>query len=196
MNTFLFLKKSIISVILVLVLSFLIIQGLILIEGRKEDKLDVDYVIVPGARLYGEIPSPSLMDRLITTLEYAQEYTEPKIIVTGGQGPGETIPEAEAMKKFLVQKGISESRIIKEDKSTSTFENLKFSRDIIETMDERESIKVLVITSDFHILRTKMLANRLGFTVYGLPAETPKVTKAKSYLREYLAIIKSFIFDK
>ena len=196
MNTFLFLKKSIISVILVLVLSFLIIQGLILIEGRKEDKLDVDYVIVPGARLYGEIPSPSLMERLITTLEYAQEYTEPKIIVTGGQGPGETIPEAEAMKKFLVQKGISESRIIKEDKSTSTFENLKFSRDIIETMDERESIKVLVITSDFHILRTKMLANRLGFTVYGLPAETPKVTKAKSYLREYLAIIKSFIFDK
>jgi len=177
-------------------MSFLIIQGLILIEGRKEDKLEVDYVIVPGARLYGEIPSPSLMERLITTLEYAQEYKEPKIIVTGGQGPGETIPEAEAMKKFLVQKGIPESRIVKEDKSTSTFENIKFSRDIIETIDEREDIKILVVTSDFHILRTKMLAKRLGFTVYGLPAETPEVAKTKSYLREYLAIIKSFIFDK
>ena len=196
MSIYLFIKKSVIGAILILVMSFLIIQGLILIEGRKEDKLEVDYVIVPGARLYGEIPSPSLMERLITTLEYAQEYKEPKIIVTGGQGSGETIPEAEAMKKFLVQKGIPESRIVKEDKSTSTFENIKFSRDIIETIDEREDIKILVVTSDFHILRTKMLAKRLGFTVYGLPAETPEVAKTKSYLREYLAIIKSFIFDK
>ena len=193
-------KKTISQILLILILmglaSFIIIEGLIFIEGNKEATNKVDYVIILGARLYGDIPSPALRERLIVAKDYLVDNEDVKVIVTGGQGEDELIPEAEAMAKYLVNNGIEENRIIIEDQSTSTFENLQFSVDIIKHIDNQEDLEVLIVTNKYHLFRAKFIAKRLGMVPYGLPAKIPPTIIVQSYIREYFAVIKSVIFDR
>lgn len=191
-----YIKNSIKILLSLFIISFIIIQALIINEANKVYKQHVDYVIVLGARLYGDRPSPTLINRLDSASDYLNDYKDVKVIVSGGQGPNETVSEASAMASYLENQGISKSQIIIEDKSTSTFENLKFSLDKIKAIDNNNDIKVLIMTNDYHILRSKMLAKRLNLTAYGLASKTPQSTIIKAYTREYFAIIKSFVFDK
>lgn len=191
--------KSIIkSLIIIFLISFILIEGLIIINGNiiNIDDVDFDYMIVLGARLYGDVPSPALHERLKAAEEYLQSHIDLKVIVSGGQGPDEYIPEAEAMESYLANNGIDKNRIIIEDKSTSTFENIRNSLNIIREIDDLESPRVLLVTNKFHVFRSKMLANRLGAKAYGLPAEVPPSIVVPQYIREYFAVIKSFIFDR
>jgi uncharacterized SAM-binding protein YcdF (DUF218 family) len=193
-------KKKVISGILVILIigvaSFIIIEGLILIEGSKKATNKVDYVIILGARLYGDIPSPALLERLKVAKDYLIENEDVKVVVTGGQGIEEDIPEAQAMAKYLVDNGIGENRIVIENKSTSTYENLQFSLDKLREIDDKETLNVLIATNKYHIFRAKFLAKRLGINPYGLPAKIPSTIIVQSYIREYFAVIKSIIFDK
>ncbi|MDD4569120.1 MAG: YdcF family protein [Tepidanaerobacteraceae bacterium] len=184
--------------IFVLLISFLVIESLIIINSFTNDDLPVDYVIVLGAGLYGDVPSPSLKYRLQKALEYAKKYPQIPIVVSGGQGPDEWVTEAEAMKRFFLQNGIEEERIIKEDGSTNTRENLLFAREVIKYEGELKKLKVMIITSEYHMFRAKFLARRSGFIPYGKCAPTPaypKYLKPLYYLREYFAVVKSFFFD-
>lgn len=183
-------------VILIILISFIIIEILIINEGRKTTQEEVDYLIILGARLYGSIPSPSLQERLKVAREYLIKNENTKVVVSGGQGINEDIPEAHAIERYLVDKGIKRDRIIVEDRSTSTFENLSFSLDKIKEVDSREDIRVLIATNRYHIFRSKLIAKRLGMTPFGLPADIPPTTLLKSYIREYFAVIKSFLFDR
>ncbi|WP_425447545.1 YdcF family protein [Dethiothermospora halolimnae] len=189
-------KRIILLGFILILVSFIIIEGLMIYYGDKKEEGDVDYMIVLGARLYGKLPSPTLSERLYTALDYLKDNKDVKVVVTGGQGPTEDIEEAKAMKGFLVDNGIDKTRIIEENKSTSTYENLKFAKEKIKEIDNRDRIKILIVTSDFHILRAKFLASRLGYKPYGFPAPTPDAVKFKMYIREYFAIIKSFVFDR
>ncbi|NMA01563.1 MAG: YdcF family protein [Clostridia bacterium] len=193
-------KNIILRILVILILiglaSVIIIEGLILNEGSKKATNQVDYVIILGARLYGDIPSPALLERLKVAKDYLIENKEVKVVVTGGQGIDEKIPEAQAMAKYLVANGIEENRIIIEDKATNTFENLKFSLDRLREFDDKENLKVLIVTNKHHIFRAKFLAKRLGMDPDGLPAKIPPTIIFQSYLREYLAVIKSLIFDR
>lgn len=176
--------------------SFIIIEGLIIIEARKKEINKVDYVIVLGARLYGDIPAPALKERLKAAKDYLLDNEEVDVIVTGGQGADEDIAEAEAMSKYLIDSGIGMDRIIIEDKSTSTFENLKFSLDILGDSEDNQEIEVLIVTNDYHLFRSKFLAKRLGMLPYGLPAKTPPSMIPWAYIREYFAVIKSALLDR
>lgn len=176
--------------------SFVIIIGVIFIEGNKTENEEVDYLIVLGARLYGETPSPALLERLKVASKYLKNNKDLKVIVSGGQGSDEDVSEAFAMSKYLVDEGIEKDRIIIEDISTSTFENLSFSLDKIKEKDSSDNIKVLIATNEFHIFRSKLLAKKLGMVPYGLPAKTPKTIVVTSYIREYFAVIESFLHDK
>lgn len=180
----------------IIVMSFVIIEGLIIIEGRKTLNVRVDYVIVLGARLYGDVPSPALAERLKVAEQYLKENEDIKVVVAGGQGIDELIPEAHAMKKHLVDNGIGMDRIIVEDKSKNTFENLKFSLDKIREVDDNENISILIATNKHHVFRSKLIARRLGMISYGLAAKIPPTIYFQSYIREYFAVIKSFFFDK
>ena len=188
--------KFLIILIIIGITSFVIIETLILIEGREEEINNVDYVIVLGARLYGDKPAPALEERLKAASKYLVENEDISVVVTGGQGDNEDIPEAEAMAKYLIDSGIAENRIIIEDKSTSTFENLKFSLDILRDMGEKEDLQVLIVTNDYHLFRAKFLAKRLGMTPYGLPAKTPSTMILSAHIREYFAVIKSLLIDR
>ncbi|MDU7887398.1 MAG: YdcF family protein, partial [Clostridium perfringens] len=105
------------------------------------------------------------------------------------QGSNEPIPESEAMKNFLVNKGINPNRIIEEDKSKSTFQNLEFSKKILE---ERHADKdeVLIVTSDFHLFRAKEIADYLNIKNEGLPSKTPISLRVQYMIREFPAMIK------
>lgn len=177
------------------IISFVLIQIPIIFNGMKNDKKDADYIVVLGAGMWGDVPSLTLSQRLEKSLEVINEHPKAKIIVSGGMGPGETITEAEGMKRFLVKKGVNENRIIKEDKSRNTEQNLKFSKAILDKQDNRTKLPVIIVTSDFHMFRAKMLAEKLGFTAYGAPSPIHPLTIPACYVREYFAVIKSVIFD-
>lgn len=177
-------------------LSFFIIQSLIILTSNQKIDKDIDYVVILGARLYKDIPSPSLLERLKTSLIYLNKNKDTKVVVTGGQGVDEDIEEALAMKKYLVENNIDENRIIVEGKSTSTYENLKFALEKIEEIDKREDLNILIVSNRYHLFRAKFLLKRLGHNPYGLASKTPITIIFKSYVREYFAVIKSLILDK
>lgn len=189
------LTKFITGIIIIMLISFICIEALILNSTRSDEKKKVEYVIVLGAGLRGEQLSLSLYYRLNKALEYLNYNIQAKVIVSGGQGPGEDITEAEAMKRFLLDKGIHKNRILTEDKSTSTFENLLYSKRILEREDGFNDRKIMIITNDFHIFRAKLLASRLGFIPYGAPAKSVDYLKPYYYFREYFAVIKALLFD-
>ncbi len=184
-----------VMLVLIILISFIIIESLIIIEGRAISDKKVDYVIVLGARLYGDKPSPALLERLKVAKEYLIENEDVKVVVSGGQGSDEYISEAQAMQKYLVDHEVKKDRIIVEDQSTTTFENLKMSLDKISEVDDQENIKLLIATNRYHVFRSKLLAKRLGVNAYGLPAKIPPTVIVYSYIREYFAVIKSCFFD-
>ena len=178
-------------------MSFLVVEGLILTAVDPDHDVEVDYVVVLGAGLRGEIPSLTLHTRLEKGLWYLRQNPDLQVVVSGGQGPGETITEAEAMKRYFIRQGIDDKRIILEDLSTSTMENLTFSKEVLNEKigNAHEKIKIMIITSDFHMYRSKYLAKSVGFIPYGMPSKTPLYLWVDYSIREYFAIIKSYIFD-
>lgn len=155
----------------------------------------VDTVIVLGCGIWPDgRPTLSLTERLDKAIAYYQENPHVTIIVSGGQGPNEPIPEAQAMETYLVEKGIPRERIIKEDQSTSTRENFEFSRRLMKVPDGQKE-KIVFITNDFHVMRSRILAKRFGFEAYALAAPTPSVVVFNSYLREFFAFVKTMLVD-
>ena len=161
----------------------------IVINVDKEAPQNADYVLILGARVIGEKPSELLQERIDTAAEYLKETKDTIAIASGGQGPDEGISEALAIKNGLIEKGIEEERIILEEKSSRTIENVKFSKEIMEQYDGEG----IIISNYFHIYRAKMIAEDFGFTLYSIPADTPNNVAVKYYVREYLAITKYFL---
>ncbi|MCG3087776.1 YdcF family protein [Sporosarcina cyprini] len=155
-------------------------------DGSKQ------YAVILGAKVNGETPSLSLKYRLEKALEYAEAHPDVILILSGGQGPDEGISEAEAMRRHLTQHGVDEQRLIIEDQSTSTYENLLFTKRLLpETVDE-----LTIISSDFHLARAKKLARDLGLQTDVVIAKTPVSVQAKQNIRERLALIKTMIMGK
>jgi uncharacterized SAM-binding protein YcdF (DUF218 family) len=187
--------KFILGILVVWLISFICIEALILESTHSDEMEKVEYVIVLGAGLRGEQLSLSLYYRLNKAIEYLNFNPQSKAVVSGGQGPGEDITEAEAMKRFLIAKGIQENRVLVEDKSTSTFENLLYTKRILEREEGYIDGKIMIVTNDFHMFRAKFLASRLGFIPYGAPAMSVNYLRPYQYFREYFGFIKSLLFD-
>lgn len=188
----------IISCILGLILLcgafFLSVQYLMVKEAHREDEEDIDALIILGAKVYGMKPSRSLRYRLDRALVYLKKHPETLVVVSGGQGDDEDVPEAFAMRDYLVKKGYDKENIVTEEKSTSTWENLLFSKTIL---DERlGDYKAMVVSNDYHLYRARMLAERMGIEVSTLSAKTPTDRLLLSRLREFFAIMKSFLVDR
>lgn len=165
--------------------------------GRQAELRQADYMLILGARVKGETVSLSLKDRLDQGLTYLKHYPQTPVILSGGQGPGEFVTEAEAMKRYLVAHGVPESQIVMEERSTSTYENLVYTRDLLVAKGvDVSSAALVLITNDFHMFRSEWLAKRVGLNVYGIPASTPPYTLPKSYTREFAALLKSLIWDR
>ena len=129
------LGKCVIGIIMVvigiIVITAVIETALIVKASTKKPQKNATLIVL-GCKVYGEHASRSLRERLDAALIYLEENPDSRCIVSGGMGEGEKISEAECMYRYLVKKGIDSSRIIKENKSTSTRENLRFSKKIME----------------------------------------------------------------
>ena len=154
----------------------------------------VDALIVLGAGVHGERPSLHLARRLDRAAEYYFENTDILIVVTGGQGFQESITEALAMKRYLLARGVAEDKIIMEEQAASTRENFRFSKEILDGL-LGEGYSVAYVTNDFHVYRAGLVARSEGFKdVYRLHAYTEWYTWPQNYLRESLAVVKTWIF--
>lgn len=172
--------------------SFIIVEGIILkdILVNRNNSPKTKYLIVLGAGLKGDIPSEVLKYRLNKAVKYFKENPDTIFIVSGGQGKDELISEAEAMEIYLSERGIPIKNIIKEDKSTSTYENLKFSDKIIKEKEITGDIAVM--SNSFHMYRVKMISKKLNFPLKTVYAETPAIVFPNYMLREYFAFFNEY----
>lgn len=190
---YLFSNKYVKGIFLLGVTIFLVVESMIIFQSIEINiPLNSNYLIVLGARVRGETPSLALQYRLDVAYDYLEQNPNTQAILTGGQGAGETITEAEAMKRYLVQKGISPNRLLLENKATDTVENLTYSFEMIDS--SLENPEVIVVTSKFHILRSKIIARELGWRVDGIGARTLPFLIPTYYLREFFAVVAEVIF--
>lgn len=158
-------------------------------------KTACDYLIVLGAGVNGTTPSLSLRDRLIAAENYLNAHPDTVCVVSGGQGLGEQISEAACMADWLIQRGMDPSRILLEDKASSTRENLAFSLDLIEESFGSRPTQVAVVSSEYHLFRAGLFAKEQGVTALGVPAKTHRVSLMVNYfLREIAAVWFYYIF--
>lgn len=150
-------------------------------DGRGEPGGEV--LIVLGTTVNGTEPSPMLRQRLDAAVEYLSAYPDAVCIVTGGKAGAGNLSEAECMYNYLTAAGIDENRITLEDRATSTVENLAYVRQMMD------SDKVDLLSSDFHLYRSGLIAKDAGFTASLLPSRTePFTLLAPWFLREIFAL--------
>jgi uncharacterized SAM-binding protein YcdF (DUF218 family) len=170
---------------------FGILEGIIIKNGFMPASKDADYMIVLGAQVNGTKVSKALRYRLDAAYDYAVKNKNTKIIVSGAQGYREDVTEAQAMRDYLVEKGISEKRILMEEKSTNTNENIKYSKELLENADY-----VVIVTNRFHLFRGVRIARKqLSQKVEGVGADTGTVLFLNYYVREAFAVIKDGILN-
>ncbi len=162
-------------------------QGQIKKVASRKTPQNISYLIVLGAKVNGTTMSLSLLYRAQAALTYLQDNPETIVIATGGKGEGEWITEAEAIQNFLLENGIHQERILIEDQSTTTLENLTFAKDLF---DVKEAV---IVSNDFHLFRAIKNAQSLSIKAYPLAAKTPQTVKTKMYMREYAAILRLIV---
>ena len=183
------------ALIAVLLLGFSLFTVLetMVVRGSFADESDapVSAVIVLGAGVNGETPSLSPRTRIDAAAAYLARHPDVPVILSGGQGQGEAITEAECMRRELVRRGIAADRLYLEDRSTSTEENVAFSAKIIEQNGLNRH--VTVVTSDFHCRRGMLLCQRAGLTASSTPAATDVYLLGTYWMREMLAVVKTVL---
>ena len=185
------LKYMTIVLVLIGLTCFLIVEGFIISGFNESGEKNLDYIVVLGAQLKNSGPSRVLRMRLDKAYDYLVENPDTIVIVSGGQGSNEPDTEAEGMKTYLVSKGIEHERIIKEDRSTSTVENVTYSRSFLDASND----KVGIVTSNFHVFRAIKLAKKAGYqNVCGIAAPSYPFLQPNNMLREFVGIVKDFVF--
>lgn len=162
---------------------------LIIKASFGDPKEQVDYVVVLGAKVRNDGPSVSLQNRIDAAYAYLLEHPQAIAVVTGGQGADEPMTEAECMYQELVAMGIDESRIWREHKATSTWENLQFSLDLIEEKTGTRPQKIGLLSSEYHLFRAKLFAKECGVEAAGIPAHTSRISQMiNHFLREVAGV--------
>lgn len=152
-------------------------------------------VIVLGAGLKKGVPSGLLQRRLDAALDYYKENPETVLVVTGGQGRDETIAEAEAMARYLRERGVPQEDLIVENKSTSTEENLLFAKKLLREHGISANEPVAIVTNAFHCYRGRGYARHAGFTqVSSIPASIAPESIPVCYMREAFAVLYYWVF--
>lgn len=186
----LWLKVGVSVIFLAGLLILLAVEGCILSGFRSESGKEADYVLVLGAQLKQNGPSRTLQMRLNAAYTYAEAHGKVKVIVSGGQGYDEPNTEAQGMYEYLVQKGMEPERIIREDKSENTHENIVNSSVYLNMKQD----EVRIVTSDFHVFRALQLAKAAGYDkATGIPARSDWYMLPNNMLREGFALIKDFL---
>jgi uncharacterized SAM-binding protein YcdF (DUF218 family) len=175
--------------------SFLFLCFLVyaFVYSRVRSSRKVDFVVVLGSGLIGSRVPPLLASRL----DRAQQVYEralrkgrsPLLVTSGGQGPNEDLPESHAMAKYLVERGVPEEQILLEDKSTTTWENLTYSRDLMAGL--LPNYRCLIVTNNFHAFRAALTARKAKVNGQVVGSPTAAYYWPTATIREFVAILVS-----
>jgi len=169
---------------------FLFVEGLVMTRYFASAPEDADVMIVLGAQWKQHGPSLVLKYRLDRAIQYLNENPQTIVIVSGGQGPDEPISEAEGMAGYLAAAGVDPERIYQEDESTNTYENLKFSKDMVD----KENDEIVLVTSNYHVFRAEKLARAQGYrNIHGLAARGYLPLQPNNLVREFCGVMKDFL---
>lgn len=164
--------------------------GMIIGEFSSTGKQNLDYMIVLGAQVHEDGPSVVLKYRLDAAIDYLNANPDTICIVSGGQGANEPFPEAKGMADYLTEHGIDEERILLEDKSTNTVENIKYSKALIKQSYD----SVGIVTNNFHVYRAVQIAKVQGVEgICGIAADSNLLYLPNNMLRECCGILKDWI---
>lgn len=159
---------------------------IIIVFCARNTATNQDTIIVLGCRVKGDKPSKALLHRCESAYKYMNENSNAIAILSGGQGADEKISEAECMKNILLKKGIKENRLFIENKSTSTYENLKYSIEIINR--NNLSNNIAIVTSEYHIKRSLMIAKEMNINAKAIPSKTANILRIPYFSREVFGI--------
>ncbi|MFE6616313.1 YdcF family protein [Amycolatopsis sp. NPDC057786] len=179
---------------IVVYFSFLFVCFLLysIVYGRIRTEKGVDFVVVLGSGLLDGHKVPPLLagrlDRAKRVIDAeARRGREPMVVTSGGQGPDEDLPESHAMAGYLVENGLPRERILLEDRSRTTFENLTFSAEIMER--HKADYRCTVVTNNFHVLRAALIARRAKVNGQVIGSPTAWYFWPSATLREFVAIL-------
>lgn len=182
---------GILSVVVLVAVLVMVESTCMIVAANKEPKPGAT-VVVLGCRVYGERASLSMVERLNAAYEYLLEHPDSVCVLSGGQGDGENITEAECMYRYLVNKGIDTERLYKEEASTTTRENLLFSKQLIE--EQGLNPVIAIATSEYHEYRAGLIAKSLGIEYAAVPGETAIWLFPTYYVRELYGILYEWVF--
>lgn len=187
-NTFGTTLYAIVGVAAVYVLSLMSIYTLSAILNliHPKKKRGADYIVVLGCGVIGTRVPPLLTARIEKGMELLRYNPGAVLILSGGQGPGEDIPESEAMTAYAVEKGVNKEKILMETMSVSTQENLLFSRQLMVG----ENPKIILVTTSYHVFRALLLARKQGIKCVGFGAKTKWYFTLNALLREFVGYLQ------
>lgn len=191
--------QILLGLILAGALAFAVLLGVVLSGAHSSVSGDPQVMIVLGCQVKPWGPSVLLQDRLDTALAYLQDHPDMTVVACGGQGADEPESEARAIADYLTENGVSKRNIFLDEDSHNTHQNLENAAKLLseENMDPAQT-QVVVVSNGFHLTRARMLAQRCGFDEVSTLAapESHLPSRLKMYLREPLALVKSFMVDR
>lgn len=159
----------------------------------NKPKYNQDFIIVLGSGLINDKVPPLLASRINKAIDFYQKQaavtTPPTIIFSGGQGSDENLPEAEAMQKYAVEKGIPVEHTMQENRSVNTYQNMLFSKQVMETLKPDGKYNSIFTTNNFHLFRAGLYARQAGLNSQGIGSKTAFYYWPNAMIREYVAIV-------
>ena len=176
------------------IIAFLITETVIIHSSKGDAPIQFQYLVILGAKVNGTEPSLSLNDRIGAAYDYLSTHPNVIAVLSGGQGSDENISEAQCMFHELTARGISPDRLWLEDQATSTWENLQFSISIIEEKTGQRPDAIGLLSSEYHLYRAGLVAEKMDIDASLIPAHTGWPTiRMNYYMREVLAVWKYLI---
>lgn len=191
--------KAVLALVLVGILSFGALLGAVLAGSYDHVSGQPQVMVILGCQVKETGPSVLLRDRLDKALAYLEDNPGLMVVVSGGQGPDEPTTEARAMADYLMDHGVAEEDILLEEESHNTAQNFQYTYQLLEENGYNpEQTQIVVVSNGFHLTRARMLAERAGFgEISTLAAPSSHLASRLSmYIREPLALVKSFLLDR
>ena len=196
-------QRIVLLVIAAAVACFAVLEGMVL-SGARTRIADgagaPEVMVIFGCKVATWGPSTLLQDRLDTALGYLEDHPDMTVVVSGGQGPDEPMSEARCMYDYLTAHGVDGENIVLEENSSNTWENTRYTLELCQDGTVEPTGKILAVSNGFHLTRIRMLWDREWegtYTLSTLAAPSSHVpSRLKMYIREPLALVKSFVFDR
>lgn len=191
-------KKIIMYITIILIIIILAVFGInfyikastkkqIIKNNDYSNLKDVDCIIVLGAGIWGDKPSPMLEDRLLEAISLYQNNVSSKIIMSGDHGR-EDYDEVNIMKNFAIEKGVPSEDIFMDHAGFSSYESMYRAKEVFGAK------KVIIVTQEYHLYRSLYIANKLGLEAYGVASDPREYAgQTMRELREIIARDKDFI---